>query len=134
MTEEVWPQSGEKLNKTDFRRSLKGVSGAQDYVVSGFTVAAGTGLNVDIAAGSAHVDATYIARDATKTLAVAASQVALKIWVGYHSTTRDTLVWATGANPGSNYILLAEVDTDGSGVTAVRDKRNTNPIGGWRDP
>lgn len=135
MTDTTFPSSGERITKAHLRRAFKKTSGAQDYVLTGFNVSIGTGLAVNIAAGEAFGNGTFIKRDvATNGVAVAANQTALKVWVGYDDAQRNVVLFTTGTAPGENYVLLAEIDSNGSAVTAVRDKRQTNALGGWGDP
>ena len=134
MADTTFPSSGDTIDKTALRRAFKRTAGAQDHVVGtgDFVVSIGTGLAVNITAGEAFANGTFIKRDAaTNGVAVAGSQTSLKVWVGYSDAAQNTVLFTTGASPGANYVLLAEIDTNATNVTAVRDKRNLVATSGW---
>jgi hypothetical protein len=133
MTDTTWPETGETIDKTSLRRALKTTGLLSDYVGSGFSVSAGSGLNATIASGNAFVNGVYIARDTTTNVSLAAS-VTTYVYVGYVDGTANSLQTTTnttGVSPGANYILLATVVTNGTVVTSVTDKRVLSPGGGW---
>ena len=87
-------------------------------------VTAGTGLNVEVAAGEGYVsrhtpyhDSFYVTWDAD-TVAIAASTTN---YIGYDSAT-SALV-STTSLPGASFILLATVVTDGSGIRFIHRTR-----------
>lgn len=136
MADTVWPQSGEKVTKVPFRRALRDTSGAQDFVKTGFAVSIGTGQTVNIAAGEAYTNGVFVKRDVA-TNGVAITTGTRYVFVYYDDALRNTVGFveqASATPPSAAHQLLAEVVASGGAVTSVTDKRNTTPIGGWRDP
>jgi hypothetical protein len=102
-------------------------------VFDGLQVTAGSGLNVNISAGSGHINGYFIESDATETRAVNASTTNY-VWC---KLNRDESGFVTGWNfqittsstPPSDSILLATVETSSSAVTSVTDTRNSGMAG-----
>lgn len=139
MADFVFPSTNDDLSEANLRRAFKKVSNAKDYVRSGFTVTIGAGLNVSVAAGEAYVNGTYIERNVSSSLAVAANST-LYVYAAYDDATQNTVVLGTtttapttetGWTANPERILLAQVVTGASTVTSVSDKRNTVATSGW---
>jgi hypothetical protein len=102
-------------------------------IFNGLQVTAGTGLNVNISAGTGHINGYFIESDATETRSVTASTTNY-VWC---KLTRDAsnfvTTWdfsvTTTSTPPSDSFLLATVVTSGTGVTSVTDNRNSGFIG-----
>tara|TARA_R110002126_G_scaffold94505_1_gene223031 strand:+ start:251 stop:1051 length:801 start_codon:yes stop_codon:yes gene_type:complete len=114
MSTTIFPESGDQITEAAWSAQNQALTVVERYRLSGYTVAAGTGLNADIAAGTCVVNGYHIVSDATQAVAVTASQTNY-IWLNADGTLSHN---TTGTNPGSE-LLLGKAVTDGSGVTSV---------------
>jgi len=85
----------------------------------------GSSLDVDIDGGEAFVGGHYVVRDTTTTVTLDASTNDQDVFVGVDLDAGDTPIIGTSGDFDSDEpkIKLWTFDTDGSGVTSVRDQR-----------
>jgi len=119
MSTTVFPESGDQITEAAWTALNRSLTIGSDYRISGFTLSAGTGLNVNVAAGSCLVQGYSIVSDATQAVSVTASQTNY-IWLAEDGTLSSN---TTGTNPGDD-LLLGTAVTDGSGVTSVSYETN----------
>jgi hypothetical protein len=127
----VKPAFGANVSSKDWERFFG--KWFPNGVFEGLQVTAGSGLNVNISAGTGHINGYFIESDATETRSVNASSTN-RVWC---RLTRDASNFVTGwnfhitttATPPSDSFLLAEVVTSGSAVTSVTDTRNSGMAG-----
>ncbi len=123
---------GKNLSESSLRNIFQQVAQQKNFVIEDFEVSAGTGLAVDVSAtstkGKALIDGWYAESDADFTgetvTASTTNYVFLTVGVDGSGNANGLSITinTTGTLP-ANSILLAEADTDGSSVTAVRDGR-----------
>jgi hypothetical protein len=127
----VKPAFGANVSSKDWERFFG--KWFPNGVFDGLQVTAGSGLNVNISAGTGHINGYFIESDATENRSVNASSTN-RVWC---RLTRDASNFVTGwnfhitttATPPSDSFLLAEVVTSGSAVTSVTDTRNSGMAG-----
>ena len=115
----IFPESGDQITEAAWTTHNRALTVAPSYVVSGFSLSAGAGLNVSIALGDAVVYGFHINSDGTATEAVAASNTNYVFLNPDGTFTVNT----TGTVP-TNALQLGTATTDGSGVTAVSHQKN----------
>lgn len=96
--------------------------------LGGFAVVSSpsSSFDVDIDTGEALVGGRYVARD-TQTTVTLPSNSTTTIVVGVNQQTRDGVVVDTSGTPDIE-LALADVTTDGSGVTGTTDRRVEGPV------
>jgi len=119
MATTVFPESGDQITEAAWTSANKTLSVATEYRVIGYALSAGTGLNVDISAGTCFVNGFEIVSDATQSESVTASQTNYV----YLNDDGTITVNTTGTQPADSLFLGMAV-TDGSGVTSVSHVRN----------
>lgn len=119
MSTTVFPESGDQITEASWTALNEAMTVAERYRLTGFTLSAGTGLNANVAGGTAMVNGYVIVSDATQAVAVTASQTNY-IWLAEDGTLSHN---TTGTNPGTD-LLLGTAVTDGSGVTSVSHQYN----------
>jgi len=88
----------------------------------------GSSLDVEIDTGELFVEGSWAARDATTTVTLVTQTDNQIVYVGWEKGTSNAVVVGLDAafDPAWPRIGIHEFDTDGSGVTAARDRR---PLG-----
>jgi hypothetical protein len=127
----VKPAFGANVSSKDWERFFG--KWFPNGVFDGLQVTAGSGLSVNISAGTGHINGYFIDSDTTENRTVNASTTNY-VWC---RLTRDASNFVTGwnfhitttATPPSDSFLLAEVVTSGSAVTSVTDTRNSGMAG-----
>lgn len=119
MATTVFPESGDQITEAAWTAANQALSVATAYRVSGYALSAGSGLNVDISAGSCFINGFHIASDATQSESVTASQTNYV----YLNEDGTITVNTTGTQPADSLFLGTAV-TDGSGVTSVSHLRD----------
>ena len=119
MATTVFPESGDQITEAAWTSANKTLSVATEYRVIGYVLSAGTGLNVDISAGTCFVNGFEIVSDATQSESVTASQTNYV----YLNDDGTFTVNTTGTQPADSLFLGTAV-TDGSGVTSVSHVRD----------
>jgi len=119
MATTVFPESGDQITEAAWTSANKTLSVATEYRLIGYALSAGTGLNVDISAGTCFVNGFEIVSDATQSESVTASQTNYV----YLNDDGTITVNTTGTQPADSLFLGTAV-TDGSGVTSVSHVRN----------
>ena len=114
------PYTGEDVDQTNYAAMNTALVNATDYVVSGCELTDGTGLNVDVGSGIAVITGLVITY-AGSTESLTASQTNYVFLVNDDSVT----VNITGTAP-ANSLCLGIVTTDGSGVTALYHRADTD--------
>jgi hypothetical protein len=102
-------------------------------VFDGFQVTAGSGLNINISAGTGHINGYFIESDTTESRSVNASATN-RVWC---RLTRDSNGFVTGwnfvitttATPPTDSVLIATVVTSSSAITSITDERNSGMAG-----
>ena len=119
MATTVFPESGDQITEAAWTSANATLSVADAYRVSGYALSAGTGLNVDISAGTCFINGYQIVSDATQSESVTASQTNYV----YLNEDGTITVNTTGTQPADS-LFLGTATTDGSGVTAVSHVRD----------
>lgn len=131
MAKEVFPRSDSISAKvvapSDFESMFSFI---EDYVVSGFTVTAATGLDIDISTGSARLKGLYINHTATTTYTLTNNNTNY-LYIQY---TRDgnseveswTFVHNITGTPPSDSLQIATVVCSGGSVSTISQKNMTD--------
>lgn len=131
MAKEVFPRSDSISAKivapSDFESMFSFI---EDYVVSGFTVTAATGLDVDISTGSARLKGLYVNHTATTTYSLTNNNTNY-LYIQY---TRDgsseveswTFVHNITGTPPSDSLQIATVVCSGGSVSTISQKNMTD--------
>lgn len=109
------------------RESIKALLSDKNFVKSGLAVTAGTGLSVNISAGSCMVGGVYITFNAS-TLSVPASstvQVVVELQIDANNKPTGAIIkyQSSFTFPQELQLWLATVTTNASNVTSVTDRR-----------
>jgi len=127
MTKTLIPRSdsisAKIIEPTDFTK-LHSSDLIQNYIISGFTISAGTGLACDVASGSGRLNGLYISSDATETKSGLTASSTNSIYIKLDlDTGSEPEGWSLFSNTTggavTNAILLGTAVTDGSSVTSV---------------
>lgn len=119
MATTVFPEAGDQITEAAWSSANKTISVATEYRVNGYALSAGTGLNVDISAGTCFVNGFEVVSDGTQAEAVTASST------NYVYLNDDgTLTVNTSGTQPSNSLFLGTATTNGSGVTAVSHQKD----------
>ena len=127
MTKTLIPRSdsisAKIIEPTDFTK-LHSSDLIQNYIISGFTISAGSGLACNVAAGSGRLNGLYISSDATEAKSsLTASQtnsIYIKLDLDSGSEPEGWSLFSnTTGGAVTNAILLGTAVTDGSSVTSV---------------
>ena len=115
--------SAKIIEPTDFTK-LHSSDLIQNYIISGFTISAGSGLACNVAAGSGRLNGLYISSDATEAKSsLTASQtnsIYIKLDLDSGSEPEGWSLFSnTSGGAVTNAILLGTAVTDGSSVTSV---------------
>ena len=121
--------SAKIIEPTDFTK-LHSSDLIQNYVISGFTISAGSGLACNVAAGSGRLNGLYISSDATEAKSsLTASQtnsIYIKLDLDSGSEPEGWSLFSnTSGGAVTNAILLGTAVTNGSAVTGVTNVPNT---------
>lgn len=117
------PEDGTLAAADDAARSARYAS-PRNWIISGMSLSAGTGLNVAVSAGSAWIAGYYVEWDAAAEQAVTASNTNYV----YVELSRDGngnvtgvafVVNTTGTPPSGDHIVLGTATADGSSVTGT---------------
>lgn len=114
MATSVFPEAGDQITEAAWTSANKTITNVDAFRLSGYSLSAGTGLNVDIASGTCFVNGFQIVSDGTQVEALSASSTNYV----YLNDDGTFTVNTSGTQP-ANTLLLGTATTDGSGVTAV---------------
>lgn len=136
MTDTVFPYTDQDITQDDLRAWALGVSGANDYIESGFDVTDAGGLLIDISAGVGYANGVRFERDAATEDYALTANATNYIYAGYTTTNPATvdITSDTDNTPAANEVPIATVVTDASSVTSITTTKRTSAIGAWRDP
>ena len=119
MATTVFPEAGDQITEAAWTSANKTIAVATEYRVNGYLLSAGTGLNVDISAGTCFVNGYEVVSDGTQIEAVSPNSI------NYVYLNDDgTLTVNTSGTQPSNSLFIGTATTDGSGVTAVSHKKS----------
>lgn len=108
------------------RESIKGLTSNKNFVITGLQVTAGSGLAVNISAGSCIVGGVYI-EFYTSVLTVPASttsEIYVELILDANKPTNATITYTTGSfTPSETRLWLASITTNAYGVTSITDRR-----------
>lgn len=119
----IRPKDGERHLEQDSALAVK-LASSRPWIVSGLTLANGTGLNASIVAGLAWINGYVVELDAAEPAACAASQTN-HIWLELAIDGNDlvtglnVVVNTTGTPPSGPNVKLGTATTDGSAVTGT---------------
>jgi len=114
MATSVFPEAGDQITEAAWTSANKTITNVDAFRLSGYSLSAGTGLNVDIASGTCFVNGFQIVSDGTQVEALSASSTNYV----YLNDDGTFTVNTSGTQP-ANTLFLGTATTDGSGVTAV---------------
>jgi hypothetical protein len=131
MTLTVKPAFGANISSKDWEKFFG--KWFPNGVFDGLQVTAGSGLNINISAGTAHINGYFIESDSTETRSVNASTTNY-VWCKLIRNASNFVTgWdfqvTTSSTPPSDSFLLATVVTSSSAVTSVTDQRNSGMAG-----
>lgn len=117
------PEDGTLAAADDAARSARYAS-SRNWIISGMSLSAGTGLNVAVSAGSAWIAGYYIEWDAASEQALTGSATN-HVWIALSRDGNDNVtgvafvVNTTGTPPSGPNVKLGTATTDGSSVTGT---------------
>ena len=135
MTKTLIPRSdsisAKIIEPTDFTK-LHSSDLIQNYIISGFTISAGSGLACNVAAGSGRLNGLYISSDATETksslTASSTNSIYIKLDLDSGSEPEGWSLFSnTSGGAVTNAVLLGTAVTDGSSVTSVTNVVTSKP-------
>lgn len=96
----------------------------QDYIKSGFTLSAGSGLACNVAAGVIRFKGLYLQSDATEAVTVSASTTnAIYVKIN-RDGNGEAESWTFSISSSGDTFQIGNAVTDGSGVTSVNTSNN----------
>lgn len=126
MSTTVFPETGDLITEAAWSAQNLALAVGAAYRVSGYTLTAGAGLAVTVAAGEALVQGFHIVSDGNQTVGSLTASNTNYIWLQDDGTLAKN---TTGSAPTTGALLLGTATTDGSSVTAVSHAHNViNPF------
>ena len=117
--------SAKIIEPSDFE-NLFSADIVQDYIKSGFTLSAGSGLACNVAAGVIRFKGLYLENDATEAVTVSASATNA-IYVKINRDGNDEAEsWTFSISSSGDTFHIGNAVTDGSGVTSTNTSNNPN--------
>jgi hypothetical protein len=130
MSTTVFPEAGDQITEAAWSAQNKALAVGAAYRVSGYTLSAGAGLAVSVAAGEALVEGYHIVSDGAQTVGSLTASNVNYIWLEADGTLDKN---TTGSPSATGALLLGTATTDGSSVTAVSHDHNvTNTFNIYR--
>jgi hypothetical protein len=123
MSTTVFPEAGDQITEAAWSAQNKALAVGAAYRVSGYTLSAGAGLAVSVAAGEAVVEGYHIVSDGAQTVGSLTASNTNYIWLEADGTLDKN---TTGSPSATGALLLGTATTDGSSVTAVSHQRNVS--------
>lgn len=114
MAQTIFPETGDAITQAAFSGLADAIACDSGFVVSGYSISDGGGLDATVAAGEAFVNGFHIEDDASTTVALTDASTNY-IWLEPDGTFTDN---TTGTNPG-NAILLGTVVTSGGSISSI---------------
>ena len=113
--------SAKIIEPSDFEEFFSFVG---DYIITGFTPSAGSGLAVNISTGKARLKGLFVESTAQETVSSLTQSTTNYIWITIaRDSSSEAESWSftktTSSTVPTDSILVAKATTDGSGVTAV---------------
>jgi hypothetical protein len=121
MATTVFPEAGDQITEAAWTVQNKALAVGAAYRVSGYTLSAGAGLAVSVAAGEALVEGYHIVSDGAQTVGSLTASNTNYIWLEADGTLDKN---TTGSPSATGALLLGTATTDGSSVTAVSHQHN----------
>lgn len=126
MADQTFPVSLRKMQRDLLRAWAKHAARTGDFIVTGFYLTDGGGLNASASAGTAVAGGTLLDRTTATTLALTASATN-HIFLGLDEASLDTVLFTvntTGTPPSAPYIKLGTVTTGGAAITSIDNIRS----------
>jgi len=125
MADYTFPTNLRIMQRDILREWVKYGGRFPDQVIEGFQVIAGLNRQFTLTAGKAVVDGVYLRRD-DATLGTASASATTHVYLTLDETQNNvvsTTMNTTGTPPASPYLKIAEIVSDASNITEVRNLR-----------
>ena len=111
--------SAKIIEPSDFE-NLFSADIVQDYIKSGFTLSAGSGLSCNVSTGVIRFKGLYLENDATEAVGSLSASTTNSIHVKLaRDGNGEAESWSFSLSSSGETMLLGQAITDGSGVTSV---------------
>jgi hypothetical protein len=121
MATTVFPEAGDQITEAAWTTQNKALTIGASYRVSGYTLTAGVGLSVSVAAGTALVEGYHIVSDGAQTVSSLTDSNTNYIWLEPDGTLDKN---TTGSPSATGALLLGTAVTSGGSVTSVNHDHN----------